>query len=101
MAGSDTSIYPPFRAIAAHGLKKSNVVASITGTGNVTLKGSKINGSPMCSIQNAATTVTTNVAMITSVSGMAVAVVSVDLEAAANSIDAQAKNIAVEALVEM
>lgn len=72
---------------------------SITGTGAVTLPaGSVLDAS--VAVVNAATTVPTDIATISSISGSTINVVVVQQAAAANSIETVAKNVSVIAVVQ-
>jgi len=82
------------RNLGLTGRKLAVVQAAITGTGSMaTGLAGLITGGAVVSVANAATTVTTQVASVTSVTGGSVAVVVVDLQAAANAISAAPKNV--------
>lgn len=79
--------------------KFSATQASITGTGGITTGLGTINtGGAVTSVANAATTVPTDTDAISSIVGGTVNVVVINHAAAANSIEAAAKNVNVLAV---
>jgi hypothetical protein len=79
--------------------KVSVTQTSVTGTGAVTSGLASVDaGGAQATPQNAATTITTQSASVTSISGGTINVVVVDQQAAANVLGASAKNIGVVAV---
>jgi len=74
--------------------------ASITGAATITTGLSSIQGSPIPAVQDAATTIPSESASVTSVSGGVVSVVVIKHEATANSISGSAKTVGVIAVGE-
>ena len=81
-------------------VKVAAASASITGTGSIDTGLKEIFGPAMACVQDAATTIPSEVASVTSVSGGTVNVVVVELQAAANAISTSAKTVGVIALGE-
>ena len=81
-------------------VKVAAASASITGTGSIDTGLKEIFGPAMACVQDAATTIPSEVASVTSVSGGTVDVVVVELQAAANAISTSAKTVGVMALGE-
>lgn len=81
------------KALSAGGRKLFSGTASITGTGSIDTGLDTLDGYTV-SVADAATTVPTDVASITSVTDGTVDVVVVNLAAAANTIETAAKTVA-------
>jgi hypothetical protein len=91
------------KARGAAGVKVAYVTKSITGTGDITASdlGLKRIIAPICAtVVNAANTIPTQIAQITSFDETKVSVVVVEQEASANSISTSAKNVLVVVLGE-
>jgi len=81
-------------------VKVAAASASITGTGSITTGLKSIFGPAMATVQDAATTIPTHVASVTSITGGTVNVVVIEAQAAANAIATAAKTVGVLALGE-
>lgn len=91
------------KARGAAGVKVAYTIKSITGTGDITTSdlGLKRIIAPICAtVVNAASTIPTHIAQITSFDATKVSVVVVTQEASANSISTSAKDVLVVVLGE-
>ncbi len=99
MAVTVSSVRPPRLADRAE-LKQFDTQVAVTGTATVAFAppaNKIIAGTEHVSIANAAVTITSAVAMQTSLSGTSISVVVVALAAAANTVSAVAQNVNISA----